>query len=160
MDATGVVRRASIGECDTIASLLLAAFESYRPLYTPAAFAATTPTPGQLRRRWHEGPVWIALEGERSVGTVSAVVREASLYMRSMAVHPASRGGGCGRRLLDAVEAHARDQGCARVELSTTPFLHPAIALYERSGFVRVGRGPHDLEGTPLFTMEKVLRPA
>jgi len=43
------------------------------------------------------------------------------------------------------------------VVLSTTPFLHPAIALYERCGFARTGEGPVDLAGTPLFTMTKAL---
>jgi ribosomal protein S18 acetylase RimI-like enzyme len=41
--------------------------------------------------------------------------------------------------------------------LSTTPFLIGAISLYERAGFRRTGEGPHDLFGTPLFSMEKVL---
>ena len=43
------------------------------------------------------------------------------------------------------------------VVLSTTPFLHPAIALYERCGFARTGEGPVDLAGTPLVTMTKAL---
>jgi hypothetical protein len=39
--------------------------------------------------------------------------------------------------------------------LSTTPFLTAAISLYERFGFSRSIDGPHDLYGTPLFTMVK-----
>lgn len=38
-----------------------------------------------------------------------------------------------------------------------TVSLSRAIALYERLGFVRTDAGPHDLYGTPLFTMEKML---
>jgi len=48
-----------------------------------------------------------------------------------------------------------RERGCKRLYLSTTPFLHSAIRLYERCGFRRTDEGPHDLFGTPLFTMEK-----
>jgi hypothetical protein len=29
--------------------------------------------------------------------------------------------------------------------------------LYEKFGFQRTGEGPHELAGTPLFTMEKKL---
>jgi len=42
--------------------------------------------------------------------------------------------------------------------LSTTPFLDDAIRLYQRFGFERIREGPHDLAGTPLFTMEKAVR--
>jgi hypothetical protein len=41
--------------------------------------------------------------------------------------------------------------------LSTTPFLTHAIVLYEGLGFQRSNEGPHDLFGTPLFTMVKTL---
>jgi len=151
------VRLAAVGEAADVAAVLRDAFEPYRPLYTAAAFAATTPTADHLRQRWHEGPVWVALQDERIVGTVAAVPRVGSLYMRSMAVHPACRGAGCGRRLVEAVERHAAANGHESVVLSTTPFLHSAIALYERCGFRRTDAGPLDLGGTPLFTMQKIL---
>jgi ribosomal protein S18 acetylase RimI-like enzyme len=152
-----IVRLAAIDEAADIAAVLRDAFEAYRPLYTPAAFAATTPPADGVRQRWHEGPVWVALQGERIVGTAAAVPRVDALYMRSMAVSPASRGAGCGRRLLEAMERHAAAHGFVTVVLSTTPFLDPAIALYERCGFRRTDAGPLDLAGTPLFTMEKIL---
>jgi hypothetical protein len=49
---------------------------------------------------------------------------------------------------------------CPRLEvqvLSTTPFLNSAIRLYENFGFRRNEAEPHDLFGTPMFTMEKIL---
>jgi GNAT superfamily N-acetyltransferase len=153
------VRRASKDDSAAVAALLLEAFDGYRPLYTAAAFAATTPTADQILQRWDEGPVWIALQDDRPAGTVSAVPRGDSLYMRSMAVHPVSRGSGCGRLLLAAVEDFARQNGHARLELSTTPFLSLAIRLYERAGFTPAAGGARDLAGTPLFTMEKILAP-
>jgi GNAT superfamily N-acetyltransferase len=152
-----VVRLAAIDEAGAVARVLRDAFEPYRPLYTPAAFAATTPSAEALHQRWHEGPVWVAVQGEAVVGTVAAVPRRDALYMRSMAVDSSSRGAGCGRRLVEAVERHAAAIGCGAVVLSTTPFLNAAIALYERCGFRRTDAGPNDLAGTPLFTMEKIL---
>jgi len=151
------VRQATVDEAADVAGVLRDAFEPYRPQYTPAAFAATTPSAEELRRRWSEGPVWVSLQDGRIAGTVSAVARGQALYMRSMAVHPGCRGSGHGRRLVAAVERHAVAIGHRAVMLSTTPFLHPAIALYERCGFRRTPDGPADLEGTPLFTMTKAL---
>jgi len=140
-----------------VADVLREAFESYRPQYTPEAFAATTPSAEQVRQRWHEGPVWVVVHDGRIVGTVAAVPRGHALYMRSMGVRPASRGSGCGRLLVEAVERHATANGHRLVVLSTTPFLHPAIALYARCGFARTDAGPLDLAGTPLVTMSKAL---
>jgi hypothetical protein len=57
---------------------------------------------------------------------------------------------------LDEIERFARDSNGLWLFLSTTPFLNAAIRLYELNGFRRPGE-PHDLFGTPLFTMEKFL---
>jgi GNAT superfamily N-acetyltransferase len=78
--------------------------------------------------------------------------------MRGMGVVPDARGLGIGARLLEQVERWATDQGGVRIFLSTTPFLNAAIRLYERFGFRRTDEGPHDLSGTPLFTMKKNVR--
>jgi ribosomal protein S18 acetylase RimI-like enzyme len=64
------------------------------------------------------------------------------------------------RRLLDAVERYASAVSCHRLFLSTTPFLLEAIRLYERYGFRRTSEHTPDLFGTPLFTMEKIIRSA
>ena len=76
-----------------------------------------------------------------------------------MGVLPTSRGGGAGEALLRTVEGAARSAGHRRLTLSTTPFLHRAILLYETLGFTRSDEGPGDLHGTPLFTMVKLLEP-
>jgi GNAT superfamily N-acetyltransferase len=75
--------------------------------------------------------------------------------MRSMAVRPAAQGQGIGALLLQTVERAAMAQGHRQLGLSTTPFLHAAIALYERQGFRRTGEA--DLFGTPLIVMVKTI---
>jgi len=104
-----------------------------------------------------EGPVWVALGEGTMLGTVAAVTKGDSLYIRGMAVLPTARGSGCGSRLLQRLEGWAGSEGCIRLFLSTTPFLDSAIRLYERFGSHRTDEGTHDLFGTPLFTMEKIL---
>jgi GNAT superfamily N-acetyltransferase len=151
------IRAAGSADADSIASVLFESFAEYRPLYTPDAYAATTPTAGQIRARWHEGPVWVAVRGDAVVGTVSAVRRGEELYVRSMAVVPAARGQRAGELLLRRVEEFARARGCKRLTLTTTPFLSRAIRLYEGAGFRRSGRGPLHLFSTPLFEMVKEL---
>jgi GNAT superfamily N-acetyltransferase len=57
--------------------------------------------------------------------------------VRLLAVSPASRGGGVGRRLMDECIRRARESGTAALTLHTTDMMSPAMALYERMGFAR-----------------------
>jgi GNAT superfamily N-acetyltransferase len=159
-DGSMQIRRATHEDAALIASVLLESFIEYRDSYTPEAFAATTPKSDEVRSRMTEGPVWVALFDGAVVGTVAGVARGEDLYVRGMAVLPQGRGRGTGELLLRQVEDYALLRGYERLILSTTPFLHRAIRLYERYGFRCDEEGPHDLLGTPLFTMVKSLRRA
>jgi GNAT superfamily N-acetyltransferase len=151
------VRLAEPGDASAIAEVLRAAFAEYAADYTPEALAATTPPSEVIARRMGEGPVWVALRDGVIVATVAAAPRAGGLYVRSMAALPAARGLGAGRLLFAEVERYATERGVTRLFLSTTPFLARAIRLYEGLGFRRSDDGPHELFGTPLFTMVKEL---
>jgi GNAT superfamily N-acetyltransferase len=155
-----LVRRAVADEAPIIARVLYQAFVEFEAQYTPAAFAATTPTSGEIQERWSDGPVWVAAQGHQLVGTISAVPKSEGLYIRSKAVLSSHRGHGLGHLLLQAVEQFAIAQGFQRMFLSTTPFLEQAIRLYEQFGFHRTNDAPQELFGTPLFSMVKRLEPA
>jgi ribosomal-protein-alanine N-acetyltransferase len=57
-----------------------------------------------------------------------------------LAVAPASRGHGVGARLLRDAESRARAAGAARLLLEAHGDNAPALALYGRHGYARVGR--------------------
>lgn len=151
------IRLAQREDAAAVAAVLYESFVEFQPLYTDGGFAATTPGADQVLTRMQEGPVWVAVCGNVALGTVAAIGKGESVYIRGMAVLPSARGSGAGRALLRRVEDWAAGQGCSRLTLSTTPFLSSAIRLYEGSGFRRTDEGSHDLFGTPLFTMEKSL---
>jgi ribosomal protein S18 acetylase RimI-like enzyme len=152
-----VIRRAGESDAPAVVEVLRRAFAEYRPLYTERGFSATTPDLEQILSRMQEGPVWVAEEAACIAGTVSAILRGSECYVRGMAVSPESGGRGIGRLLLRAVEEFALAAGARSSTLSTTPFLTHAIHLYESCGYRRTHSGPHDLYGTPLFTMTKDL---
>jgi len=58
--------------------------------------------------------------------------------LKRMWIASSARGMGLGRRLLQALEQHARDAGATMVRLETNRALTEAIALYRRSGYVEV----------------------
>ena len=151
------VRAAQPHDARAIATVLCAAFVEYESRYTPQAYAATTPSIEDVKRRFMEGPIWVALLDDAVVGTVSAVPRGKALYVRSMAVIPEARGQSVGGALLGHVEGYAVNHNYAYLILSTTPFLAEAIRLYQSWGFRLSEEGPSELFGTPLLTMTKPL---
>lgn len=151
------VRLAEPVDLPLVASLMHESFVEYKSSYTDEAFAATTPKADQLARRMAEGPMWVATRDDVLLGTVSALPLGDELYIRGMAVLPEARGLGVGVLLLKTIEEFALAHHYQRLALSTTPFLLRAIRLYERFGFKQISDGPHDLFGTPLFTMTKEL---
>ncbi len=152
-----VVRRAELDDAPAIAEVLHQSFVEFKVLYTDGGFAATALSAEQVVSRMQEGPVWVALREDAMLGTVAAVVKDESVYIRGMAVLPCARGSGVGAQLLQQIEGWVRGEGYDRLFLSTTPFLDSAIRLYERFGFRRIDPELHDLFGTPLFMMEKLL---
>lgn len=149
---------AFLEDAAAIAALLYDAFVEYKPLYTEAGFAATTPPPQEIEDRISKNAVWVALSGNEIIGTVSIFPRYEELYIRSMAVRPGARGKGVGRILMEHIHEIAISEGSSSITLNTTPFLFQAIKLYERSGFKQEGLG--HLYGTPLIKMNKCLEPA
>ena len=79
---------------------------------------------------------WIAERAGRVVGHLALVGREDALWVSRLFVRPDARRSHVGERLLDK----ARERGVLMldvIEQSTS-----AIALYERTGWVRVGAIP------------------
>ncbi|MGA8762533.1 MAG: GNAT family N-acetyltransferase [Candidatus Sulfotelmatobacter sp.] len=149
------IRRAAPEDAPAIAVVLQQSFAEFKALYTDGGFAATALSSECVLARMREGPVWVALRDGVVLGTVAAVVKAELAYIRGMAVLPPARGSGTGGALLQHVEDWAISQGCARLALTTTPFLSSAIRLYEGFGFRRTNDGPQELFGTPIFTMKK-----
>lgn len=60
--------------------------------------------------------------------------------VQTIAVAPRSQGRGVGRALLDSLVEEARARGCAQLFLEVLDGNEPALALYDRAGFERLGR--------------------
>ena len=105
------IRQATPEDAATISAVIYEAFAPFEAEYTAEAFAYTTPPAGVIRERFAEGPIWIAIDGDVIVGTVSGMPDASRFYIRSMAIKPSAQRGGIGQRLLEALEAHARAQG-------------------------------------------------
>jgi ribosomal protein S18 acetylase RimI-like enzyme len=150
-------RRAKPEEAEIISSLIYQAFEEYKPLYTQKGFDATTPGHEEIENRIRNRTVWVAVYKNKIAGTVSCILCDENLYVRSMAVSKTVRRKGLGKALMRQMEKVAGENKCKNIELTITPFLKSAIHLYGSFGFVE--NGYKDLFGTPLIKMIKNIEP-
>lgn len=81
----------------------------------------------------------VLLEGDDVVGTVAAVAHGDECEIKRLYLHPAYRGQGHGRRLLQHIVDWAAAQGFRRVTAWSDVRLTASHPVYERLGFQRIG---------------------
>ena len=90
--------------------------------------------------------VFLAYDGPRAIGFSVCILGFSTFEARPlMNIHDIGvleecRGRGVGRRLLDRIEAHARELGCCKLTLEVRLDNRPARGLYAKFGFGPPGR--------------------
>ncbi|GAA4496155.1 GNAT family N-acetyltransferase [Hymenobacter ginsengisoli] len=87
-------------------------------------------------------PAAVLLKAELSGQLAGCVYLENQgkyLYLSMLAVAPEAQAHGLGRQLLGAAEAHARQLGCASIQMSVLELRPELLAWYERQGYRRTG---------------------
>ena len=103
--------------------------------------------PADLEVLWHPqeaildvgGRIFMAVRGEARVGCCALIpIAPGEYELAKMAVSPAERRQGIGRRLIESAIARAERIGATRLYLETNHTLTGAVALYESMGFRHV----------------------
>ncbi|MGW1280908.1 N-acetyltransferase family protein [Streptomyces tsukubensis] len=148
------------------------------PLWREVRLAALDEAPHAFKTglaEWHNGGEerWrerlampatysiVALLDGRAVGMAAGLPGDGSACeLRSVWVSPRARGRSVGDQLIAAVQGWARQRGATALKLAVLPGNEPAVALYQRNGFVDTGeRGDLLPDGvTREHLMVKVLR--
>lgn len=88
--------------------------------------------------------LWVvAMDGDRLVGYVGSQSVLGWADMMNIAVDPQCRRMGIGKRLVEELEAHLRENKVTCLTLEVRASNAGAIALYDLLGFVPVGRRPN-----------------
>ena len=82
----------------------------------------------------------VALEGEEVIGYVGSQTVLGWSDMMNVAVHPDHRRKGVGEKLVTALEEALKAQESTCLTLEVRASNEPAKALYEKLGFIEVGR--------------------
>ena len=133
------IRLATLPDLPAVAAL----FDAYRQFYEQPADAALALQFIGDRMRRQESVILVAQTKESLVGFCQlypgfcSVIAQPIYTLYDLYVAPEAREAGAGRALMLAAHAHARQQGVARLDLSTAKTNHGAQALYESLGWVR-----------------------
>jgi GNAT superfamily N-acetyltransferase len=85
------------------------------------------------------GVLLLARRGTQAVGCGAVLFHGAApAELKRMWIAPEARGSGLGRRLLRALERHARAAGASALRLETNGALVEAIRLYRAEGYTEV----------------------
>jgi GNAT superfamily N-acetyltransferase len=128
--------------------------------YYEAVHVVQRDTPASVRKILNAlaSGMWLAYLGDEVAGCV--VLRKLASIPRSgeckrLYIRPAARGNRIADKLMDALEAFARDEGLEWVYLDTYDDLKTAIALYERRGYERCERYNDNPQAT-LFMRKQI----
>jgi len=92
--------------------------------------------------------VFLAYDADAPVGVAvcflgfSTFSAKPLVNLHDVCVVPSHRGRGVGRRLLEAVEARARELGCCKLTLEVLDQNHRALQTYTAAGFKRYSLQP------------------
>jgi len=87
--------------------------------------------------------IFLAFDGVQPIGAAvcfigfSSFAAKPIINIHDFVVLPTSRGKGIGRRLMEAVEAKARELGCCKLTLEVMDKNHQAVRMYQAAGFER-----------------------
>jgi ribosomal-protein-alanine acetyltransferase len=145
------IRTARVSDIDALVAIENAAFETDRISRKSFRHIVATGTAAVL----------VAESAGKVAGYGIVLFRRGNTCARlySIAIAPGSGGAGYGRALLEAAERIARVRGCQALRLEVRDDNDRARALYERSGYRRIGEiAGYYGDGATAFRYEKPLR--
>ena len=154
-------------DLNAITQLLHAA---YAPLAEAGMrYVASHQDVAATRRRMSHGETFVAVRADAVVGTITLAEAQAThcspFYDRpdvasfgQFAVLPALQRQGIGSRLMDIVEARAREKGVAELALDTSEHAHALIAMYTKRGYRFIEYSRWDIVNYRSVILSKRLR--
>ena len=119
----------------TILELQYLAYQSEAKLLNNPSIPPLLETLDELEQEYKEGIILKAVGANNTIiGSVRGRVKDGTLFIGKLIVHPECQGKGIGSRLLSEIEIHCPQ---ARYELFTSDKSVRNISLYERMGYIK-----------------------
>lgn len=103
-----------------------------------------------------DGSVYIGIDDtKRMIGFIVFYKDAGSMFIENVAILPSFQGHGFGKRLIAFCEQEARQQNIFKVSLYTNEKMTENVAMYQKMGYLEVGRRHED--GFNRVFFEKLL---
>jgi GNAT superfamily N-acetyltransferase len=104
-------------------------------------------------------------ESSRLTGCVYVELRDDRGYFGMLSVDPSTQGRGLGRRLVDAAEDYARENGCVAMDIRVVNLRTELPPFYRKLGYLETGdiepaHDPRELQSFHFVRMSKALSAA
>jgi len=154
-----MVRRANPEDTKDVHNVIKHAFEDYRRIgYREAAIQSAIISKSEIQRRINEELMLVAEMDKQIVGTVTGTIEYETMHVKTLATHPSFQNLGIGTRLMQEIEREAREDGCYKISLFTTPVMKSAIHMYKKCGYEKEGILKKQFHGIDLIAFGKILR--
>lgn len=132
---TLIIRPATPGDAPALAACIDRAYAAYA-----ARLPDLPPVSDGIAADIAQNLVWVAERAGTIVGGLVLNANADPAVLANVAVDPAARGTGLGRRLIDTGEAACRNRGIAVLRLTTHAEMAENHALYRHLGWKETGR--------------------
>lgn len=133
------LRTAEDGDAEAIARVVNTAF-----LVEQFFIERDRTNPDAVRGLMHKGKFLLAEEEGQLVGCIYTELRGDRGYFGMLSIEPSRQGTGVGHRLVNAVEATFREQGCKFCDLKIVDVRTELHTLYHRWGYADTGTAVYD----------------
>lgn len=146
------LREAVDEDVQTLVAVVRAAFEEYQGQLDPPS-GAHSETVETFRQKLTTGHAAVVEIGGDIAGCVFYEAGNDFMYLDRLAVLPAYRRQGLGRKLIEYVEAQARTLGLKRMRLGVRVVLKGNRAYYERMGYRLAEYKSHAGHSEPTYAL-------
>lgn len=148
-----MIRRATTRDVALLVAITRASFAESREFPYPSSALYET---WETAEAAIEAGVFLAVKKSRAIGACRFRQRRNALIFTRLCVMPAHRQQGFASELAQAIEAHAVEIGCTRVECSARSAFPDNRAFYQRRGYEVLGYD--DVYGFKSLRTRLVLR--
>lgn len=152
-----VIRPALPTDATAISSLYQRVWDEQIGVFTERLLQARQPSPEVVAGWLSEMDFFVFSSEGEVIGVVGLEELHGTAHLVRMVVLKEYRGKGIGRRLVDHVEAEARQRSLSKVWLDTSTQLPDSMAFYARIGYRKVGIHEQHYWGESIVLYEKLL---
>jgi ribosomal protein S18 acetylase RimI-like enzyme len=150
-----LIKSANLEEIHIVHDVMRKAFEEYRDKLTPPSGALSETIDDIIKKISNNGGAIIAQIEGSDVGSAQFVFQDNFVYIGRVSVLPSHRGRGIGKRMVNYIEAHAKEKGVHESRLGVRLSIPSNVAFYQKLSYQIIERYAYPQETDFWYVMKK-----